>query len=198
MRLDVPVTMLLVSCLWRMSLVSIREFTEYRMTSFVGSRLLFRDEDVHETGPAGTAQPQLADRSYFAGTWTRFWWTRRNKRHENVLNIDRDIHYLLLFFFKVWNREFESARMKNRLFAVLDAVTTSQLAWRDDLPLQTGNWVLYKMQLTRCLSRRGFEPQRRSKLTNNYFSSMFAWFSRSKCLQSSEGGRPLHVDSTTL
>ena len=198
MRLDVPVTMLLVSCLWPMSLLSNRQFTEHRIPSFVRSRLYFRDGVGHDTGQAGTAPPELADRSYFTGRRTRFWWTRRNKRHENMLNIDEDIHYLLLLFFEVWNREFESARMKSKLFAVLHAVTTSQLAWRDGFHLQTGNWMLYKMQQTRCLSRHGFEPERRSKLTNNYFSSMFAWFSRSNYSQSYVGSRPLYFHSTTI
>ena len=198
MRLNVLVTKVLIPCLWPMSLLSNRQFTEYRMTSFVGSRLLFRDEDVHETGPAGNAQPQPADRSNFTGTSTRFWCTRSNKRHVNMLNIDEDIHYLLLLFFEVWNREFESARMKSKLFAVLHAVTTSQLAWRYEFHLQTGNWMFYKMQQTRCLSRHGFEPQRRSKLRNIFFSSMFAWFSRSNYSRSSVEGRPLYFDLTTL
>ena len=125
MRLDVPVTMLLISCLWPVSLLSNRQFTEHRIPSFVRSRLYFRDEVGHDTGQAGTAPPELADRSYFAGRRTRFWWTRRNKRQDNMLNIDGDIHYLLLFFFEVRNREFESAHVRMRLFAVLDAVTTS-------------------------------------------------------------------------
>ena len=198
MRLDVPVTMFLVSCLWPMSLLSNRQFTEHRIPSFVRSRMYFRDEVGHRTGPATIARPQPAHPSNSTGARTRFWWTRRHKRNENILIITWDIHYLLLLFFEVRNREFESARMKMKLFAVLDAVTTSQLAWRYEFHLQTGNWMPYKMQQTRRLSRHGFEPQRRSKLTNFCFCSKFAWFSRSKCIQSSEEGRPLYFNPTTL
>ena len=125
MRLNVFVTKVLIPCLWRMMLLSNRQFTEHRMTSFVRSRLYFRDEVGHRTGPATIARPQPAHPSNSTGARTRFWWTRRHKRHENILIITWDIHYLLLLFFEVRNREFESARMKSKLFAVLDAVTTS-------------------------------------------------------------------------
>ena len=72
MRLDMPVTMFLISCLSPMSLLSIRQFTEHRIPSFVRARLYFRDEVGHDTGQAGTAPSELADLSNFTGTRTRF------------------------------------------------------------------------------------------------------------------------------